>query len=93
MEHWSENHYWTDALDRYYQLRATGQKQIAIDLDEVERTIFDGDGPAYRLLTAMQSVAEHEGQDGLRGAPRLVLALLAALKERGSDNLAGALQK
>lgn len=86
MEHWSEDRYWTDALDRYMQLREAGQKQITIDLEQLERTIFDGDSAAYRILTAMLSVAEHEGQDGLRGAPRLVLALLAVLEKRDSDN-------
>ncbi len=79
--HWSEDPYWTDALDRYYKLRESGRARIELDLDAIEEIIVNGDGPAYRLMTAMQSVAELEGMDGYRGAPRLILALLGRLQE------------
>lgn len=40
-----------------------------------------GNGPAYKLLDAMQSVKEYERYDGYKGPPRLVLALLWKLQE------------
>lgn len=74
--HWSTNTYWTDALDQYHSLRNEGVETINIDLNSLENMIYDGDSPAYKLVEAMISVAEHEGYEGHRGAPRLVLALL-----------------
>jgi hypothetical protein len=79
--YWAENSYWTEALDRFLKAKEAGQRAITLDLDAIEKTIFTGDGPAYRLIDAMASVKEHEGWDGMRGAPRLVLALLQILME------------
>ncbi len=80
--HWSTNTYWTDALDEYHSLRATGKDSLNIDLNALENMIFDGDSPAYKLVEAMMSVAEHEGYEGHRGAPRLVLALLLLIQNK-----------
>jgi hypothetical protein len=80
--HWAEDRYWTDALERYYAARERGETAIELDLAEIERVTFDGDGPAYRLMKAMSSVLQHEGEDGYRGAPRLVLATLMRLAEQ-----------
>lgn len=80
--HWSEDVFWTDALDRYQSLRENGQTSISIDLELLEENIFSGDSPAYKMVEAMCSVREHEGWDGYRGAPRLVLALLTLLNEK-----------
>ncbi len=80
--HWSEDAFWTDALDRYQLLRENGQISITIDLKLLEENIFSGDSPAYKMVEAMCSVREHEGWDGYRGAPRLVLALLTLLNEK-----------
>lgn len=79
--HWSENAFWTDALDRYQSFREKGQPSINIDLQLLEEKIFSGDSPAYKMIEAMCSVREHEGWEGHRGAPRLVLALLILLNE------------
>lgn len=81
--HWSENKFWLEATDRYQQARKNGLKKITIDLDEVEKIAYDGDGPAYSLMDAMRSVIEYEGMDGYRGAPRIMLALLFHVSELG----------
>ena len=52
-----------------------------IDIKKLSSVIFDGDGPAYKLMDAMVSVKEREGMDGFRGAPRILLALLVRLEE------------
>ncbi len=83
--HWAEDRYWTEALDQYYALREQGVKTITVDIAALEQVVFDGTGPAYRLLDAMCSVKEHEGWDGMRGAPRLVLALMALLAKQDSE--------
>lgn len=80
--HWAGDPYWTEAAERFCELREQGKKQLVIDLDAIEESLFDGDGPAYRALEAMLSVNEHEGMDGCRGAPRVVLALLQILSEQ-----------
>lgn len=84
--HWSKDPYWTEAADRFYALREAGVKQLVIDLDAIDETLYNGDGPAYRALEAMLSVHEHEGMDGFRGAPRIVLALLQILSEQGRNS-------
>lgn len=91
-EHWAGQGYWTDALDAISEAVQDGGRTVTIDVKRIERALSDGDGPAYRLLDAMKSVAEHEGLDGYKGAPRLVLALLWKLQEisecgegRGAD--------
>lgn len=83
--HWSKDPYWTEAADRFYELREAGTKQLVIDLDAIDKTLYDGDSPAYRVLDAMLSVHEHESMDGFRGAPRIVLALLQVLSEQGQS--------
>lgn len=77
--HWSSDPYWNKALEAYYKLRDSGVKTLSLDIEQIEAQLFDGDSPAYRLVSAMQSVIEHEGSNGHRGAPRLVLALLTVL--------------
>lgn len=89
ISHWSENRYWTDALDDYYKKRDSTDTKIIIDLKTVTEAAFSGDSPAYKLLDAMQSVWEQEGYDGFRGAPRVMFALLmrlAALSESQERN-------
>ncbi len=80
--HWSEDAFWTDALNRYQSLRGHGQISININLELLEENIFSGDSPAYKMVEAMCSVREHDGWDGYRGAPRLILALLTLLNEK-----------
>lgn len=80
-EHWGQQRYWTDALNAISEAMQDGGKIIKIDVKEIESYLYDGDGPAYKLLDAMKSVAEHESWDGHKGAPRLVLALLWKLQE------------
>ena len=80
--HWSEEPYWTEALDKYSKLENKGEKKrFIIDIKKLSSVIFDGDGPAYKLMDAMVSVKEREGMDGFRGAPRILLALLVRLEE------------
>lgn len=83
--HWSEDPYWVGASGRFQEHREEGAKQLVMDLDAIDETLYDGNGPAYRLLEAMLSVHQHEGMDGFRGAPRLVLALLKILSEQGQN--------
>lgn len=80
--HWADDPYWTDALDRYYASCQNGRRSFTIDMVGLERLLINGDGPAYKLMDAMESVHRLEGMDGCRGAPRLVLALLQLLDER-----------
>ncbi|RYF21712.1 MAG: hypothetical protein EOO77_05530 [Oxalobacteraceae bacterium] len=81
IRYWAEDPYWTEALDRFSTAKEAGHRAITLNLDMVEEAVFNGDGPAYRLIDAMASVKEHEGWDSFRGAPRLVLAVLQLLKE------------
>lgn len=87
VEHWSHDPYWTDALDEYVAARDAGAESITIDLKALQESVYQGGGPAYRLLDAMRSVWELEDQDGYRGAPRLLLATLMNLShlERGES--------
>lgn len=84
--HWAEDPYWTEAADRFSDLRENGAKKLIIDLDAIDEKLYDGDGPAYRALEAMLSVDEHEGMEGYRGAPRIVQALLQILSEQGQHS-------
>jgi hypothetical protein len=86
VSHWSSDNYWTDGLDTYYRIRDSGETSFNIDIHALEKYIFNGDSPAYRMVEAMYSVKELEGEDGNRGAPRLVLALLALLNEQCASN-------
>jgi hypothetical protein len=81
VKHWSEDRYWTDALEEYRQLRESGQREVTLDLEAMESVIFDGDGPAYKAMEAMVSVWQKEGYEGYRGAPRVMFALLMRLNE------------
>ncbi len=91
---WGEDNYWTDAMETYHRLREDGKTQMILDLAATENVIFNGDGPAYRLMHAMVSVWQREGWEGYRGAPRVLMALLTRLEEisrghaqsRDSDN-------
>ncbi len=86
IRYWAEDPYWIEALERFLTAKETGQRTITLDLDMVEEAVFNGDGPAYKLIDAMASVKEHEGWDGFRGAPRLVLAVLQLLKETQQES-------
>lgn len=66
----------------YSALRKSGHSHLTIDLEAIESCLFDGGGPAYKLMDAMCSVKEHEGSEDYRGAPRLALALLAILHDQ-----------
>jgi hypothetical protein len=85
--HWADDPYWTEAFEasvrrrQRQEYRGVRRRRITLDLDAIERALFEADGPAYRLMEAMASVKEHEGWEGYRGAPRLVLALLERLDE------------
>jgi hypothetical protein len=48
--HWSEDRYWTDALDRYAQRVAQGESRIVLDLAAIAAAAFNVDGPAYKLM-------------------------------------------
>jgi hypothetical protein len=83
--HWSEDENWIGALERYHDMREIGTRTLTLDLGAIEQVIFNDNGPAYQMMSAMRSVLEHEGADGFRGAPRLVLALLMQLSEISTD--------
>jgi hypothetical protein len=78
--HWSDDRYWTEALEEYSRLRRR-RKRLVLDLDRIEEEIFNGDSPAYKALEAFCSVARVEQLDGFRGAPRVTLALLQRLSD------------
>lgn len=80
--HWAQDPYWIDALDRYHAFREAGGSHLVLDLDAVHAMIFNGDSPAYRAIEAFASVEEHEGWEGVRGAPRVLLAILQILSEQ-----------
>lgn len=82
--HWSEDPYWTEALDRYLAFREGSNRELVINIDAMERVIFEGDGPAYKAMDAMLTVQRDEGYEGFRGAPRVVCALLKILSEQST---------
>jgi len=84
-KHWSEDRYWTDALERFHHIQADGHTQLTLNLPAILEVAFNGDGPAYKLMDAMVSVWEQEGMDGFRGAPRIMLALLMRLQELSQE--------
>lgn len=95
ISHWSSDRYWTKPLERFYALRDQGENKLALDLAAILEVVYNGEGPAYKLMEAMLSVREHEALDGFRGAPRVMLALLIRLAElskakQGSDRLKSA---
>ena len=79
--HWANDSYWTEALNKYSDLKEKGKKQFVIDLDKLSEVVYDGDGPAYKLMDAMVSVKEQEGMESFRGASRVLLAMLVRLEE------------
>ncbi|WP_234419507.1 hypothetical protein [Lelliottia sp. WB101] len=80
-EWWGRQPYWTDALHEMSQAMQDGGRLVTIDVKKISDQLFMENGPAYKLLSAMNSVSEHEGYEGFKGAPRLVLALLWKLQE------------
>lgn len=54
---------------------------VTIDVKKIGDQLFMENGPAYKLLSVMNSVSEHEGYEGFKDAPRLVLAFLWKLQE------------
>jgi len=54
--YWANDHYWTEALDKYCELKDKGKKKFVIDLEKLSEVVYDGDGPAYKLMEAMVSV-------------------------------------
>ena len=78
---WSEDAVLTDALARFGARIDAGERELTLDLESIQRSIFDGDGPAYRVMFAMASVMRDEGMDGYRGAPRVAMAFLQLLSE------------
>jgi len=80
--HWSNDPYWTEALNKLSKLRdKKGETTFELDLAAIEKAASIEDGPAYKLMKAMVSVNEQEGMEGFRGAPRVLLALLVRLEE------------
>lgn len=78
---WSEDKYWKDALEDFYAFQDSGGDQINLDLNAIRNVVYNGDGPAYKLMEAMVSEWKTGGMEGHRGAPRILLALLMRLQE------------
>ena len=85
IKHWSEDEYWTDALEEYLDARNEGKSKIEIDLDKLHDVILPKNGPEFKLMEAMVSVYEQEGLDGCRGATRVLLAMLWQLEQLTQD--------
>ncbi len=77
--HWATDEYWIEASERWQAVRSQGT--VKLNVRAIEEVVFNGDGPAYKLMEAMVSVWEREGWEGYRGAPRVLLATLARLAE------------
>lgn len=77
--HWSEDRYWTEALEQFDQLRNIGF--VELDLFAIQEAAFLENGPAFKLMEAMVSVWQCEASEGYRGAPRILLATLVRLQE------------
>ena len=75
---WTQDPYWQIGTELLEELREKEEK-IVIDLSDLEKYVYDGDGPAYKLMEAMAEIRDTEGDSGFRGAPRVLLALLANL--------------
>ena len=75
---WTQDPYWQRGTELLEELRGKEEK-IVIDLSDLEKSVYDGDGPAYKLMEAMAGIRDTEGDSGFRGAPRVLLALLANL--------------
>ncbi len=75
---WTQDPYWQRGTELLEELRGKEEK-IVIDLSDLEKYVYDGDGPAYKLMEAMAGIRDTEGDSGFRGAPRVLLALLANL--------------
>jgi hypothetical protein len=85
--HWSNDPYWTEALDKFFKLRdKKGKTSFELDLAAISEGAYDENSPAYKLMDAMASVKEQEGMEGFRGAPRIMLALLVRLEEISKAN-------
>ena len=76
--YWANDSYWTEALDKYCELKDKGKKLFVIDLEKLSEVV---ERPAYKLMDAMVSVKEQEGMEGFRGASRVLLAMLVRLEE------------
>jgi hypothetical protein len=79
--HWARDQYWQEALEAFSKFKDSGENKIVLDLNAIQQVVYNGDGPAYKLMEAMVSVWEKEGMEGHRGAPRVMLGLLMRLKE------------
>lgn len=79
--YWGEDPFWTDALNRYYEIRESGQTHLDIDLQAVANIASNEESPAYKLMDAMLSAWKYEFMDALKGPPRIMLALLVLLAE------------
>ena len=77
--HWSEDRYWTEALEQFDQLRNIGF--VELDLFAIQEAAFLENGPAFKLMEAMVSVWQCEAAEGYRGACRVLLATLVRLQE------------
>ena len=75
---WTQDPYWQRGTELLEDLREK-EERIVIDLSDIEKCVYDGDGPAYKLMEAMAEIRGTEGDSGFRGAPRVLLALLANL--------------
>ncbi len=82
---WSDDPLWIRGVEDYARSRESGIKELKIDLEWLDTSIFSSD-IAYRLMSAMQSIAEHEGMEGFRGAPRVVKAFLHLLAEASKNH-------
>ena len=79
--HWADDPYWVEALYALRRRRDKGLRFLTIDLEALDEVVFRGDGPAYRLMGAMETVQRDEGWEGFKGAPRVLLAMLLRLAE------------
>lgn len=79
-KHWTEDRYWTDALDRWVEYRDSGRTSLTMNVQAIDHVAFLGDGPAYKLMNAVASLSQGDDDCG-KGAPRIMLALLMRLHE------------
>lgn len=75
---WYHDPFWIDAQKKADTFQVIGHRQLVIDLDAIEKIVYRGDGPAYKMMETMHAIKESQ-EEGYRSAPRVLLALLAQL--------------
>ena len=50
IKYWANDPYWTEALNKYGDLKDKGRKKFVIDLKKLLALVHNNDGPARKLM-------------------------------------------